>query len=199
MHVGVDEAGRGALAGPIVVAGVGNLPADAAWLASLRDSKKLTARRRDALYDLITSSCYVCTKEASPRRIDEVNVFRANQEAMGEVVTDAFRSGAARVTVDGNAYPDGFEGDARVTCLVRADTQIKEVMAASIVAKVSRDRLVSAHASNDRFAFARHKGYGTTLHYAELHEHGAVAGWHRQTFNLHTNRDQPRLPFVITK
>ena len=125
---GIDEAGRGALAGPLVVACVGHLPVDAPWVADLRDSKALTARKRRALEVHIRATCDVRTREVAPARIDDLRVGRANREAMRELATEALAAGATDVVVDGQEDP--MPDDPRVRPVVRADASVKEAMAA---------------------------------------------------------------------
>lgn len=186
MSFGIDEAGCGALAGPLLVACVGGLPDDTEWVSKLRDSKKLSEKRRGILYTQIVRDCtWVRTERVSPHAIDISNIQHVNQCAMGRLVRDVAlhhtRDGI-RIIVDGNRDP--IPSNEHVTCLVKADTQIPEVMAASIVAKVSRDREMTQRACSE-YAFARHKGYGTSAHYMEINTHGPIPGWHRMSFNLH--------------
>ena len=195
---GIDEAGCGALAGPIVVACVGGLPTGAPWVDKLRDSKKLTPKAREVAYEHIVRECtWVSTERVTPQQIDATNVHRANREAMGRLVAQA-PGGATRIVVDGNREP--IPTHERVECMVKADTKVREVMAASIVAKVTRDREM-VERGDDKFHYERHKGYATRAHYEELATHGPVPGWHRMSFNLRlgATAGAPQLAFRKTK
>ena len=195
MQAGIDEAGRGALAGPLLVACVGGLPVDASWVQDLRDSKKLSAAKRECLFEDITRDCqWVETEEIDARQIDRVNIFNATLGGMGALLNRLRAThDVARVVVDGNHLPESASGDARVVAMPKADDIVREVMAASIVAKVTRDRIMAAH-PDTRFSFAQHKGYGTGLHRMEIQDHGRTA-FHRQSFKFQGEK----LPFRITK
>lgn len=192
MRFGIDEAGRGALAGPIVLACVGGLPPDAPWVAGLRDSKKLSANRRQRLaQQIFRGAAWVRTRAVGPETIDAQNVLVANQGGMERLADDVLEEHGfdAEVVVDGDVFPTHYApGESKhtpsVTCLVRADASVQEVMAASIVAKHTRDTIMETF-EDGRFSFHRHKGYGTAAHFRELKEHGPVEGWHRMSFNMH--------------
>ena len=174
---GTDEAGRGCLAGP-VVAGAVVLPAG--WCpAGLDDSKRLTALRRDVLYDAIVEGALCWGAFAvSPRRIDEINILRASLEAMAGAVA-LLRRVPGVVLVDGVHAP-ALPMPSR--CLVGGDGRSAAIAAASIVAKVVRDRLM---VEMDRrwpgYGFAGHKGYGAPEHLEALRTLGP-SPIHRRTF-----------------
>lgn len=178
---GVDEAGRGALAGPLVVASVifyGN----AFCLADrFKDSKSLSENRRIALYkELVSSEAIVSVHSVSHRLVDRLNVLNATMLAMKRsVMSLSFLPD--KILVDGNRLP---EWTYRSEAIVRGDTLIPEIAAASIVAKVIRDRFMRCLSEKfPCYFFSKHKGYGTQLHYQCLKKFG-VSPVHRLTFNL---------------
>ena len=196
MLAGIDEAGRGALAGPLLVACVGGLPTGAEWIDELRDSKRLSPAKRERLFTHIQRDCdWVDTERVEAEEVDRVNILQATLGGMAALL-DRVRDAkdVARVVVDGDVLPETATGDTRIVALVKADDAVREAMAASIVAKVTRDRIMALH-GDQRFSFARHKGYGTKAHYAELREHGPTT-FHRKSFNL---RSSGKLPFIISE
>ena len=177
---GIDEAGRGPLAGP-VVAGACILPADAE-IFYLNDSKKVTEKRREMLYDEITEKAVSWSVGiVSPERIDEINILQATYEAMRQAI-----SGLA-------VTPDLLLNDAvtipdvgiRQVPIIHGDAKSVSIAAASILAKVTRDRIMREY---DRlypeYGFAGHKGYGTAAHIAAIKEFGP-SPIHRATFITH--------------
>ncbi len=177
MIAGVDEAGRGPLAGPVVAAAV--ILDDARPLAGLADSKRLSPARREQLFVLIGEHA-VCqgVGVASVEEIDRLNIFRATLLAMERALT-ALSVAPLRVLVDGTHTP-------RCACpaeaIVKGDGSVPAIMAASIVAKVTRDRLMDELArSFPAYGFERHRGYGTAEHLRALRTHGALA-CHRRSF-----------------
>lgn len=177
---GVDEAGRGCLAGPVVAAAA-ILPPDAD-LPGLDDSKKLTPERRDALYDRIHAEALaVGVGACSPAEIDELNILWAAMEAMRRAVVDLALPPDLAL-IDGNRVPPGLPAPAEA--IVKGDAKSLSIAAASIIAKVTRDRLlVALDAEHPAYGFAGHKGYPTAQHYAALAAHGPTPH-HRRTFRL---------------
>ena len=181
---GVDEAGRGCLAGPVVAAAV-VLPRDA-WLPGLDDSKKLSPKARERLFDAVHQEAVATGLGAcSPAEVDRLNVLWAAMEAMRRalaalaVVPDA-------ALIDGNRVPPEASGvvGGPVQAVVKGDAKSLSIAAASVLAKVTRDRLmVALDAEEPRYGFAQHKGYPTAQHYAALAEHGP-SNHHRRTFRL---------------
>ena len=174
---GVDEAGRGPLAGPVCAAAV-ILPPDAV-IDGLNDSKKLTDKKRRALYDVITGQAVSYgIAFADEREIDEINILQATFLAMRR----AFEQLSVQpdvALIDGNRAP-GLSCCERT--IVHGDALSASIAAASILAKVTRDRLMEDYdAQYPQYGFAVHKGYGTQRHYAALREFGACP-IHRQTF-----------------
>ena len=174
---GVDEAGRGPLAGPVVAAAV--ILDDLNPIAGLDDSKKLTARRRERLYDEILAKALCCSiAQASVQEIDQLNILQATMLAMQRAVA-GLRLKPVKVLVDGNRLP---VLDVRAEAVVQGDALVPAISAASILAKVHRDRLCQAlHAQYPVYGFDRHKGYGTAEHLNALTEHGPSPS-HRMSF-----------------
>ena len=177
LMAGVDEAGRGPLAGPVVAAAV--ILDDLHPIAGLNDSKKLTAKRREKLFDEIKAKalCFSIA-EASVQEIDEINILQATLLAMKRAV-EGLRLKPVKVLVDGNRLP---AIDIRAEAIVQGDALVPAISAASILAKVHRDRLCEQmHAQYPQYGFDQHKGYGTAVHLAALQTHGP-AECHRLTF-----------------
>ncbi len=174
---GVDEAGRGPLAGPVVAAAV--ILDDANPIAGLADSKVLTAVRRERLYDEIRAKALCCSiGEADVAEIERLNILQATMLAMQRAV-DGLRLKPAKVLVDGNRLPR-----LEVLCeaIVGGDAKVAAISAASIIAKVHRDRWCDAlHAQFPEYGFDRHKGYGTAEHLEALRVHGPCPE-HRRSF-----------------
>ena len=165
---GVDEAGRGPLAGPVVVAAVRLDPARIP--AGLNDSKKLTPERRDALYDEIVASAEIAIVSAPPSDILALNIRGATLAAMARAVR-ALPRPVDRVLVDGRDVPPGLPCPG--LALIGGDGRSVSIAAASIVAKVTRDRMCAImDCDAPHFGFAGHKGYSTAAHLAALDRHG---------------------------
>jgi len=174
---GVDEAGRGPLAGPVVAAAV--ILDDLHPIEGLADSKKLTAARRERLYDEIRAKALCCSiAEASVEEIDRLNILQATLLAMRRAV-EGLRLKPAKVLVDGNRLP---VLDVLAEAIVKGDATVPAISAASILAKVHRDRWCAEYDREfPQYGFAAHKGYGTAEHLAALRAHGACPQ-HRKTF-----------------
>jgi ribonuclease HII len=182
--IGVDEAGRGPLAGPVVAAAV-CLPASLPpTLGELDDSKKLSESTRERLFDVIRQHAVAWgVGISSAARIDAINILEATREAMRDAIEQAQarlgRSPAA-LLVDGNLALPGWTG--LQWPLVKGDSRSLQIAAASVLAKVTRDRLmVELDARHPGYGFARHKGYGTLAHRRALMRLGPCAE-HRQSF-----------------
>lgn len=175
---GVDEAGRGPLAGPVVVAAVILHPKRP--IDGLDDSKKLTEKRREALYPQIVERALAWRVEfVDVDEIDRINIFQATMVGMARAV-QALAPAAERVLIDGNRLPRGLPCPARA--IVGGDAIEQSIMAASILAKVARDRaMVELHAAFPDYGFDRHKGYGAPIHLAALLAHGPCVH-HRRSF-----------------
>ncbi|MBD9479776.1 ribonuclease HII [Pseudoxanthomonas sp. PXM02] len=175
---GVDEAGRGPLAGPVAVSAV--ILDDARPIAGLNDSKQLSQAKREALFPLIQERALAWQVIfVEPEEIDRLNILQATMEGMRRAIA-ALQPLPELVRIDGNRAPKGLNCIAET--LVGGDAIEPAIMAASILAKVSRDRMmVQLHASFPQYGFDVHKGYPTPAHLAALAQHGPCAH-HRQSF-----------------
>ena len=174
---GVDEAGRGPLAGPVVAAAV--ILDELQPIRGLADSKTLSARRRETLFDEIRAKALcVCIAEASVEEIDTLNILQATLLAMQRAV-EGLRLPPHRVVVDGNRLP---VLKMPAAAIVKGDAKVAAISAASILAKVQRDRgCADLHALYPAYGFGGHKGYPTAAHIAALRAHGACPA-HRRSF-----------------
>ncbi len=174
---GVDEAGRGPLAGPVFAAAVILDPARP--IAGLRDSKKLTEAKRDLLAPLIKAQALAwAIAEASEAEIDKLNILHASMLAMQRAV-EALGVRPTLALIDGNRCP---VMQIQAIAVIGGDDKVDAISAASILAKTARDAaLVTLHAAYPQYCFDQHKGYGTALHLARLREFGA-SPVHRRSF-----------------
>lgn len=174
---GVDEAGRGPLMGPVVAAAV--ILDDLKPIKGLADSKKLTALQRDRLYDEIRAKALCCSiAMATVEEIDELNILQATLLAMKRAV-EGLRLKPHKALVDGNRLPSL---SMLAEAIVKGDAKVPAISAASILAKVTRDRWCFDYdLQYPQYGFAGHKGYGTAAHLLALREYGACPQ-HRKTF-----------------
>lgn len=174
---GVDEAGRGPLAGPVVAAAV--ILDELQPIKGLADSKVLSARRREQLFDEIRAKALCCCIAlASVEEIERLNILQATLLAMRRAV-EGLRLKPTLVLVDGNRLP---MLTVRAEAIVKGDALVAAISAASILAKVHRDRwCADIDVQYPQYGFAKHKGYGTAQHLAALTKHGACPQ-HRKTF-----------------
>lgn len=191
--VGVDEVGRGPLAGPVVAAAV--LYKDSSFVVPeelkkecdwIRDSKKLSEKKREEMYQFIEEHFFVGIGIVAPETIDRVNILQATFLAMKSALTDLKRKLPKEyqeklyILLDGNQLLPSFSGIQEA--VVGGDSVVKSIAAASIIAKVTRDRLcLDYEAQYPQYGFARHKGYGTKEHMDALRHFGATPV-HRQSF-----------------
>lgn len=175
---GIDEAGRGPLAGPVFAAAVILDPARP--VEGLDDSKKLSEKKREALYDqIIERAASYAIASASVEEIETFNILGATFLAMRRAA-EGLNPAAQKLLVDGNRLPPQLPAPAET--LVKGDALSESVAAASILAKVSRDRLMAQLALQyPQYHFDQHKGYGTLLHYQCLQQYG-VSPVHRRSF-----------------
>ena len=179
---GVDEAGRGPLVGAVVAGAVVLDPDNP--IEGLRDSKKLTAARREYLYEQIMEKAKAWgVGEASPAEIDEINILQATMLAMRRAIEDlTTRLGGwpNKALIDGNRCP---ELPIAAEAIVKGDAKESAISAASIVAKVTRDRQMQLlHERHPEYGFAQHMGYPTEAHFAALKQYGAC-DQHRRSFS----------------
>lgn len=174
---GVDEAGRGPLAGPVCAAAV--IMPEGLIIDGVNDSKKLTAKKREKLFDIIKneSVCY-SVAFASASEIDEINILNATHLAMTRAV-EGLEKAPEVVLVDGNSLPKWYYNS---EAIVKGDAVCHSIACASILAKVSRDRLMLLEAEKyPQYSFEKHKGYGTKVHVQAIKEYGPCP-IHRKTF-----------------
>lgn len=182
--IGVDEAGRGPLAGPVVAAAV--VLGDAIP-SGLDDSKRLSAKRRASLDEAIRASCCWAVAVVNPEEIDRINIFMATMQAMTRAVaslTGALGAAPAQVLIDGNMTPQGrcAEWGWPARAIVGGDGIEPAISAASIIAKEWRDRLMlEAAVVHPHYGWERNKGYGTAEHMEALRVHGPTP-LHRRSF-----------------
>ena len=174
---GVDEAGRGPLAGPVFAAAVILDPAKP--IAGLRDSKKLSPTRRDELALIIQRDALAWSiAQCSAAEIDALNILQATMLAMRRAI-EGLSVAPTLALIDGNRCP---VTTIRTEAIVKGDDKVIEISAASILAKTARDALLlEMHARYPQYAFDQHKGYPTALHLARLREHG-VTPEHRRSY-----------------
>ena len=177
---GVDEVGRGPLAGPVIAAAAilppAGLPVEIS--GKIRDSKKLSAAQRDGLYAPLTALCCHAVAEASVAEIDQMNILWASMLAMRRAV-EALSQPPDFALIDGNRCP---QLHCPALAIVKGDDKSLSIAVASIIAKVTRDRLMTALAAQFPFyGWERNAGYGTAQHLAALRAHGTTP-WHRDSF-----------------
>ena len=174
---GVDEAGRGPLAGDVYTAAV--ILSDSVLINYLNDSKKISEKRRELLYDeIIDKADAYCVATASVQEIDKLNILQATMLAMRRAV-EGLGVKPDLALIDGNRLPD-LECESRY--VIHGDAVSASIAAASILAKVSRDRYMrEIDEKYPQYCFSQHKGYGTKLHYEKLEEFG-ISDVHRRTF-----------------
>ncbi|MDD3266788.1 MAG: ribonuclease HII [Burkholderiales bacterium] len=176
---GVDEAGRGPLAGNVVAAAV-ILPKNHG-IIGLNDSKKLSEKKREFLFhEIINKALDYSIAEATPNEIDKINILQATFLAMSRAISklDNFD----KILIDGNKIPPQLKSY-NSEAIIGGDAIIEEISAASILAKVTRDRqLLEIDKQYPNYGFAKHKGYGTKEHLTAINKFGAINGIHRMSF-----------------
>ena len=179
--IGVDEAGRGPLAGPVVAAAV-KIKEYHNFFNDINDSKKLSEKKRELLFDKIITNCEVGIGIATVEEIDKYNILNATFIAMNRALEDITENNFSydKVIVDGNKLIKNFLG--KQEFLIKGDSKSLSIAAASIIAKVSRDNIMKKFANYyPEYYFEKHKGYGTKLHREILLQKGPLP-IHRKTF-----------------
>jgi ribonuclease HII len=194
---GVDEVGRGPLAGPVVTAACVikdiadfDVVIDEGMWKLVRDSKKLSEKQREEVFEFIREKFYLGIGKCSPKAIDEINILQATLLAMKKSVEalekDIDKNNAYQdaqkmiVMIDGNQLIPNFTREQ--VCVTQGDNISKSIAAASIIAKVARDKIISQYDKKyPEYEFARHKGYGTKIHMEALEKYGATP-IHRKSF-----------------
>lgn len=189
---GVDEAGRGPLAGPVVAAAVildlSNVP------QGLNDSKQLSEKQRNALFDqILVAARSVSISSVDAETIDQINILQATMLAM-QLAVFGLSISTDHVLIDGNRNPDHLPCPA--IALVKGDQRSVSIAAASIIAKVTRDRMmVNAALAHPNYGFESHKGYGSAVrHTGAIEKHGGVPRFHRFSFAPLKNKKPPEPP-----
>lgn len=179
--IGVDEAGRGPLAGPVVAA-VAKLKKYDEKLDKINDSKKLTEKVREELFDVIMDNFYVGIGIADVKEIDEINILNATFLAMRRAIKQIEKETTfEKVLVDGNHKIREYEGEQEP--VIKGDSKSLAIAAASIIAKVIRDRMMLETAKlYPEYTFEKHKGYGTKAHREMILEKGPIETVHRKSF-----------------
>lgn len=174
---GIDEAGRGPLAGPVYAAAV--ILKKGQTIEGVNDSKKLSEKKREALYNKIIDECLAyAIGVADEKEIDEINILQATFLAMKRAV-DGLSIKPDCALVDGNQIPPL---DCSVSTIIKGDSKSESIAAASILAKVERDRYMLKMAQKyPQYCFEKHKGYGTKLHYEMIEKYG-ICDIHRKSF-----------------
>ncbi len=179
--IGIDEAGRGPLCGPVCACAL-ILPNDFD-VSMLNDSKKLSEKKREEIYLILKEKAIFEISLIDEKIIDEINILQATLKAMEEArnkLLNKLNNNEYKTIVDGNKLPQSF--DSSCTAVVKADQKYSSVMAASIVAKVTRDKiLIEKDKIYPEYGFKKHKGYGTKQHYEAIKKYG-ITPFHRKTF-----------------
>lgn len=178
---GVDEAGRGPLAGPVVAASVILNPEDLPQ--GLDDSKRLSAMRREELYAMIMQKAVsVSVSAVGAETIDRINILQASLLAMRRAICGHAEPPCVAL-IDGDKHPHKAPCETRI--MIKGDQRSLSIAAASIVAKVTRDRILAHCCSNHpQYGFSQHAGYGTATHRAAIETHGPARRLHRMTFGM---------------
>jgi len=182
--IGVDEAGRGPLAGPVVAVAV-VINDYVEEFQEINDSKKLSEKKREKLFDLILTNCSVGVGISNEKEIDEINILNATFLSMRRALEDLEVElendlDLFKVLVDGNHLIREYEKDQE--CIIKGDGKSLAIASASIIAKVTRDRIMLEYDKlYPDYSFAKHKGYGTKEHREAILKHGYCNG-HRQSF-----------------
>lgn len=182
--MGLDEAGRGSLCGPVVAAGV--IFEEGTFIEGVRDSKQLSLKQRLALEPVIKEKAVFWTvRECSPAIIDEINILQASLRAM-DLCTQSAKPQPDYLLIDGNKYLDTLYPH---QCLIGGDDLSQSIAAASILAKVHRDRYMKKlHKAFPNYGWDTNVGYATKKHFAGLKKFG-ITKHHRRSFNLHTRKE----------
>ena len=174
--IGIDEAGRGPLAGPVVTAAV-YIPENFDT-SGIKDSKKISPKKRKELYLRIMGECQVGIGTITPEEIDNINILQATMMAM-RFASEDLPMQFDKALVDGNRCPEIRNCES----IIKGDDKFVQISAASIIAKVTRDRVMMELAKKHPvYGFELHKGYGTKAHLKALETHGPIKGVHRFSF-----------------
>ena len=184
--IGTDEVGRGCLAGSVFAAAVLEPSETPEWWSEIRDSKKLSAKKRERLADLITENCLYAVHEIKVGEIDKINILNASLKAMRNAADEVWRlegwPEGTLILVDGNRPLQALRSGLEQECIKGGDDIVKCIGAASILAKVARDEYMKTmHESHPEYGWDRNKGYGTEEHREAIMVHG-ITPLHRRSF-----------------
>ena len=176
----LDECGAGPLCGDLVICGL-VLPKDHK-IVGINDSKKISAQKREKLYpEIIKTAIDYCLVYISPSEVDRLNIFRARMEGFKKAIEGITKIKADYAIIDGNKMPINIAIEA--DCLIKGDEKIEGIGAASIIAKVTRDKqMVEAAKIYPQYGLENHKGYGTKEHLEALKKHGPIDNFHRFSY-----------------
>jgi len=175
--IGVDEAGRGPLAGPVVAAAI--IADDSIENLAVKDSKKLSKKQREELYNHLIGNYRYAVGVVHNDIIDEINILNATKMAMKQAIDELWMVQKVKTVVDGNFIP--FEDD-MLECIIKGDQKVKAISAASIIAKVYRDNLMdNLDKQYSMYGWVKNSGYGTKLHLEAIQKYGACK-FHRKSF-----------------
>ncbi len=176
--VGVDEVGRGCIAGPVVAAAV-VFPHSGLDIEGLNDSKKLSASKREALFQLLHGKVYYSYGMVFPEEIDRINILQATYKAM-HIAINSLKNKPDYLLIDGNRFDDD---SIPYQTVIKGDSKSVTIAAASVIAKVIRDKWVLQHIAPiyPQYGFENHKGYGTKSHYEAINQFG-ITEFHRKSF-----------------
>ena len=176
---GVDEVGRGPLAGPVVAACVSIPDKTLPWISDIRDSKKLSKPKLKTLAPLVLEYCHCGIAELPPARIDEINILQATMEAM-RLSVERCPVNPSYIYIDGNRVPNDLP--CKAEAVIKGDDKVLEIACASIIAKVYRDNLMEQYANDyPHYGWETNSGYGSKKHLDAIQKHG-VTTHHRQSF-----------------
>lgn len=190
IEVGIDEAGRGCLFGPVCIASVSLTNFDDPLVNDIKDSKKLSEKKRNILYDFIKNNSVYSIQLISHEKIDEINILKATLEGMHLCLDDIdSKVDIDTILVDGNHFPPYFSTKQdkfiKHECVISGDNTYINIAAASILAKVTRDNYIKELCENDenlkKYDLHKNKGYGTKKHMDAIKNFGVVEG-HRRSF-----------------
>lgn len=190
IEVGIDEAGRGCLFGPVCIASVSLTNFDDPLVNNIKDSKKLSEKKRNSLYDFIKNNSVYSIQLISHEKIDEINILNATLEGMHLCLDDIDNKiNIDTILVDGNHFPPYFSTKQdkfiKHECVINGDNTYKSIAAASILAKTHRDNYILELSKDnpelEKYGISKNKGYGTKIHMDALKEYGSTYG-HRMSF-----------------
>ncbi len=175
--IGVDEAGRGPIAGPVVAAAI--LCDDSVNALPVTDSKLMSAKKRESCFEYLIKNYKYSVAVVEAPCIDKINILNATKQAMSMAIQDLWQFHKCKTLIDGNFIP--FE-DVDLECIIKGDLKVKAISAASVIAKVTRDKIMHDLAKiYPQYGWVKNAGYGTKSHYAAINDNG-LTEFHRRSF-----------------